>query len=84
MNDTAALTDLLLYHTIPGVIVESSDLICDDLIEMSNGDFAQTSCDNTTIYIAGMGNPETGYPEVIAADIEACNGVIHVIDQVLL
>jgi uncharacterized surface protein with fasciclin (FAS1) repeats len=32
MNDTAAMTDLLLYHAIPGAIVNSTDLVCDDMV----------------------------------------------------
>jgi transforming growth factor-beta-induced protein len=39
-NNTAVLTDLLLFHTVAGTVLKSDDLPCkagDNLIEMSNG-----------------------------------------------
>ena len=84
MNDTAALTDLLLYHAVPGVAINSTDLVCDDMVEMANGDLTQTVCENNTVFLVGDGNLESNYPEIIVADIEACNGMVHVISEVLL
>jgi transforming growth factor-beta-induced protein len=94
MDDTIALTDLLLFHVTGGVF-NSSSLGCGEELTMANGDVTTTFCEesdslefgnsNLTLFQAGPGNlDETSYPEIIMADMQACNGIVHVIDQVLL
>jgi uncharacterized surface protein with fasciclin (FAS1) repeats len=51
---------------------------------MANGDLTQTVCENSTVFLVGDGNLQSNYPEIIMTDIEACNGMIHVISEVLL
>jgi transforming growth factor-beta-induced protein len=77
----SALAPILLYHVI-GSEARSSDL--------SSGYYTSLSTatpDNTgaTIFIeAGMGVKINGNVNVTSADLEASNGVIHVIDKVML
>jgi hypothetical protein len=39
---------------------------------------------NVPTYQKGSSNPADDLPEIVTADLEACNGVIHVVDKVLL
>jgi transforming growth factor-beta-induced protein len=73
------LTDILLYHVI-GSKAMSTDL--------SSGYFPTLSTfsdNNLSMYIeVGEGVTINGNTTVIAADVEADNGVIHVVDKVIL
>jgi uncharacterized surface protein with fasciclin (FAS1) repeats len=73
------LTDILLYHVVPGKVMAEDAIALD-------GQMADTALEGQQIAIkADMGsvylNENT---QVIITDIEASNGVIHVIDSVLL
>ena len=68
------LQELLLYHVVPGKIM-SGDLSGATQAETLHGGFVQV--------VAGDG-VTVNYANVIAADIETGNGVIHVIDTVLI
>jgi uncharacterized surface protein with fasciclin (FAS1) repeats len=83
LNDTDALVDVLLYHIAP-VKIMSNDFECALSTEMANLESTTTLCgSNGTFYQSG-GGVTAGLPQIIAADIETCYGVIHVIDEVLL
>ena len=71
------LTDILLYHVL-GAEVFSSDL--------SNGLLANAVNDENTIKvtITGSGNVFFNQAQVLIADVEADNGVIHVLNGVIL
>lgn len=84
MDDTRGLIDMLAFHSVSGDIVESSDLICEGRLFMANEEFSVTICEGERVYQVGLGNPVTDYPEIIMADIETCNGVIHIINKVML
>lgn len=84
MDDTRGLIDLLAYHSINGEVVESTDLICEGRLLMANEEFTVTICEGERVYQVGLGNPITAYPEIVMADIRTCNGVIHIIDKVML
>jgi uncharacterized surface protein with fasciclin (FAS1) repeats len=73
LADTETLTAILTYHAIGGVVM-STDLV-DGPVTMLNGLEATIDLSDG-VKINGI--------EVVAADIEASNGVIHVIDGVLL
>ncbi|HKJ27622.1 MAG TPA: fasciclin domain-containing protein [Anaerolineales bacterium] len=75
--DKATLTEILLYHVAPGERF-SGDVVTADRIRMMNKDF--TYVDGLTI--VGNGSSANLVPSLI--DIDASNGVIHVIDFVLL
>jgi len=70
----AHLTDILLYHVV-GAEVFSGDLMMEMMAETVNGEnITVTSLD--PVQINGI--------DVIVADVNASNGVIHAIDEVLL
>ncbi len=74
LADTDALTAILTYHVVSGAVMSG---------DLSDGMMAPTvnGADITvTLGDAVMINDAT----VVAADIEASNGVIHVIDTVLI
>jgi len=70
-----ALTNVLLYHAV-GSEVPANSLVDGQNIEMLQGD-------NTTITL-GMGGAMINNANIVAADLNAWNGIIHVIDAVLL
>jgi uncharacterized surface protein with fasciclin (FAS1) repeats len=70
-----ALTNVLLYHAV-GNEIPSNSLVDGQNIEMLQGD-------NTTITL-GMGGAMINNANIVATDLNAWNGVIHVIDAVLL
>jgi len=88
MADIDNLTNLLLYHVVPGRKLMSSDLPCvagENTIEMANGKDTRTRCvANVPELQKGGGNSIDDAPAFVTVDVEACNGVVHVIDGVLL
>lgn len=72
---TEQVTDVLLYHVAHGKRF-SGDVLDSDRIRMLNGDFTWVDAENLTINDAGL--------VTSLIDVEASNGVIHVIDTVLL
>ena len=69
------LVDILTYHVLPGAVM-ASDVNAKKLdVEMLNGD---------TATVTGWDGVKIDGATVVSADIEASNGVIHVIDQVIL
>jgi transforming growth factor-beta-induced protein len=79
MNTTDAITDILLFHTIAGLSLNASDLVCGDFQDMANGELTTTVCESGSVYQAGAGNSQTELPEIIVTGIPACNGIVHVI-----
>jgi uncharacterized surface protein with fasciclin (FAS1) repeats len=75
LADTAALSDVLLYHVTPGKVMSS------DVVTLTSADTALGK--PLSISVSGervMINDAL----VVIADIEASNGVIHVIDSVMV
>jgi len=75
LADIPALTDILLYHVVDGKVMAA------DVVELSNamtlqGQYVDIKTEDGKVMIDGA--------EVIITDIEASNGVIHVIDAVIL
>tara|TARA_B100000925_G_scaffold127639_1_gene95379 strand:- start:40 stop:981 length:942 start_codon:yes stop_codon:yes gene_type:complete len=73
-NET--LKDILLYHVISGAAVDAANVTDGMTAEAASGDLLTFSVDNDTVMI--------GDATVTAPDVEASNGIIHVIDKVLL
>ena len=75
LDDTPTLTAVLTYHVVPGAVM-SGDLAegCNDVATVQGSDV--TIC-------AGADGVTVDGANVIIADIEASNGVIHVIDAVI-
>ena len=75
LADIPALTDVLLYHVVPGKVMAA------DVVNLSSADTVlgqpvSISVDGSVVKINDA--------QVIITDIEASNGVIHVIDQVIV
>ena len=85
---TETLKDILLLHVIAEQVLDKDDLKdqCWDQTTMANGDETRTICanDKQDIFQRGDGNSWDGIPEITAFDIHACNGIVHVVDEVLL
>lgn len=74
---TGLLADILLYHVVPGKVMAG------DVVALNNTSITTALGQDVSVAVDGdtvMINDAT----VIATDIETSNGVIHVIDTVLL
>jgi len=69
------LVQILTYHVVPGKVM-SSDLSDGMMAKTANGSKIKISLEKSSVRINGA--------NVVAADIKAANGVVHVIDQVIL
>ncbi len=79
LQDIPQLTNILLYHVVPGKMMAA------DLVKM-DGQMVDTALEGAQIKITVDGDKVMLNDDVmvIITDIEAANGVIHVIDSVLL
>lgn len=84
VNCTAALNSIFAFHAVFGEEVSSSDLECKETITMANGDESRTVCRDGRAYQKGTSNSREMMPEIVQADVYACNGVVHLVDQVML
>jgi uncharacterized surface protein with fasciclin (FAS1) repeats len=75
LGDIPALTDILLYHVVEGKVMAA------DVVELSS---APTLLGQDVSISVMDGTVKVNESQVIITDIEASNGVIHVIDAVLL
>ncbi len=71
---------ILLYHVAPGNR-DSGAVTTASQINTLHGFFIKVKEDESSFFV---GNDENGFAEITAVDIEASNGVIHVIDSVML
>ncbi len=69
------LTDILLYHVLPGKVMAA---------DVSDGLIADSALGTSLFFKLDMGNAYVNEARIIITDIEASNGVIHVIDTVIL
>jgi uncharacterized surface protein with fasciclin (FAS1) repeats len=74
LNDIPALTNILLYHVVSGAEVVSEEIVAGPVM-MANGSPASLSVDSGVMIENA---------NVIEADWMGSNGVIHVIDSVIL
>jgi uncharacterized surface protein with fasciclin (FAS1) repeats len=75
LEDIPALTDVLLFHVTDDKLV-ASDVISADLVAMLSGDSAPVTETNGQFFIDDS--------PISITDIPASNGVIHVIDAVMI
>ncbi|WP_415182817.1 fasciclin domain-containing protein [Phaeovulum sp.] len=68
------LTAILTYHVVPGKVMST---------DLSNNMMAKTA-QGSEVTITTDGGAKVDGANITAADIEATNGVIHVIDAVIL
>ena len=74
-DENATLTDILLYHVVSGKVM-STDLSDRTTADAVNGDKVSFSVTTSEVRVNNA--------LVTGADVESSNGVIHVIDKVLL
>lgn len=72
-----ALAAVLTYHVVPGTVMaqDAMDLMSGE-VETVNGDSITVEADDMGVFVDGV--------EVVMPDLVASNGVIHVIDGVIL
>jgi phosphate transport system substrate-binding protein len=75
VSNPDVLTSILTYHVVSGKVM-SSDLMDGMTAATLQGGEISVTIDDMGVRIDGV--------DVVSADIEASNGVIHVVDQVLL
>jgi uncharacterized surface protein with fasciclin (FAS1) repeats len=75
LADIPALTDILLYHVVPGKVMAA------DVVSLTSATTAQGS---DLAILVEDGKVMINDAMVITTDIETSNGVIHVIDAVLI
>lgn len=75
LQDIPALTDVLLYHVVSGKVMAA------DVVGLTS---ATTVLGQDVTITVDEGNVFINDAQVIITDIEASNGVIHVIDNVLI
>ncbi len=77
LEDPEALANILTYHVVPGQMDAEFLTGQRGRIEMVNGEFIHMDATGEGVRLNRSAN-------VVAADVGASNGIIHVIDRVLL
>jgi uncharacterized surface protein with fasciclin (FAS1) repeats len=75
LGDIPTLTDILLYHVVPGRVL-AEDVVGLTSATTVQGSDIEITVDGDTVMVDGA--------TVVTTDILATNGVIHVIDAVIL
>jgi len=75
LKDPKALSNILLYHVLPGEVMASA---------VKDGLTAKTLQGSPVAFKIVNGKPMIQGANIIATDVLASNGVIHVIDKVIL
>ena len=76
LADTDALATVLTYHVVPGKVLAA------DVVGLTSATSVQG--EDIAIEVVDGGVVLNGGSNVTATDVEAANGVVHVIDQVIL
>ena len=74
LNDKEALTRVLTYHVVPGKVMAA------DVVKLSSAD----TVEGHSIAIDASSGVKVNDANVVKTDIKTSNGVIHVIDTVLI
>ena len=75
LEDTDALSNILLYHVVPGKVMAA---------DVSDGLVAKTLQGSEVTFTIADGSVKINDANIVTTDIETSNGVIHVIDAVIL
>lgn len=75
LEDTDTLKGILLYHVVDGMVMST---------DLSDGMKAETLNGGATVTIDLDDGAKVNGANIVTADIKASNGVIHVIDTVLI
>ena len=74
LKDKAKLTKVLTYHVVPGKVTAA------DVVKLSSA----KTVEGQSVTIDASNGVKVGNAKVVKADVMASNGVIHVIDTVLI
>ena len=74
LNDIPKLTEILTFHVVPGKLMAA------DVVKLTSAKTVQ----GQNVTIAAQNGVTINGANVITPNIETTNGVIHVIDQVIL
>ncbi|MFY7953151.1 MAG: fasciclin domain-containing protein [Armatimonadaceae bacterium] len=77
LKDKKLLTAILTYHVVPGKVMAA------DVVKLKDGTKVKT-VQGASITVGLKGGVTVDKAKVVKTDIEASNGVIHVIDTVIL
>ena len=75
LNDIPTLSDILLYHVV------GDEVYADEVVELASATTAQGQPVAITV---SNGNVFVNDAQVVITDVQASNGVIHVVDSVIL
>jgi transforming growth factor-beta-induced protein len=78
LADKAALTKILTYHVAGSVITAA------DIVKATKGKFTTLQGQDVSYEVVGGSVILNGNVKVVATDVRASNGIIHVIDTVLI
>ncbi|MBW3603692.1 MAG: fasciclin domain-containing protein [Actinobacteria bacterium] len=78
LEDTDQLTTVLTYHVVQGEALSADELAGMDSVTTVQGDDVMLAAEGDTLTL------NDGTASVVAADVQVGNGVVHVIDGVLM
>ena len=85
LSDEETVSQHLRYHTAYNQVIVYEDLFCDSEIYMTgNKATTKTECDGSDKFQVGGGNAQDSRPKIVDKRENACNGVVHIIDNVML
>ncbi|MGB5170330.1 MAG: fasciclin domain-containing protein [Eudoraea sp.] len=79
-DEKQILADILSYHVIPGVAAASTDLTDEQLLKTAQGEEVEVDLNNG-VFIKDATESDA---RVIIPNVETSNGIVHVIDKVLV
>lgn len=83
LADDKLLTEILLHHIVDREVY-SDQLRCNGKVKMANRKKTRTICVGESVFQAGKGNDWYVMPEIVSFDMDACNGVIHAVNELIL
>ena len=83
-EEKAILATILKYHVVAGVAAKSTDLSNDQVITTLQSEDVTVGIDGNMVTIKDKQAAAVDVAKVLIADVVASNGVVHVIDKVLL
>lgn len=82
--EKALLATILKYHVVAGTAAKSTDLSDGQMIATFQEEEVTIGIDGATVTVKDKQGDDVEAAKVVIADVEATNGVVHVIDKVLL
>lgn len=83
-EEKALLATILKYHVVAGIGAKSTDLKDGQMITTLQGEDVTVGIDGNMVTIKDKQEEAVDAAKVLIADVEASNGIVHVIDKVLL